>query len=162
MYKVEKSEFKTKDDFYKNLLLQAEGLIHDEKDYIANLSNISALIFLLMNNINWAGFYLIKDNQLVLGPFQGKPACIRIEIGNGVCGTAVKEKRTQRVGNVECFKGHIACDAETKSELVIPIIKNDKILGVLDIDSPIYNRFDTKDEQYLKKLVKLIREYCEW
>ncbi len=133
--------------------------LKDEKDVIANLSNISSFIKFYMDRCNWAGFYLFKENELVLGPFQGLPACIRIPLGKGVCGTAALEKRTLRIENVHEFPGHIACDAASNSEIVIPIIKNGEIYGVLDIDSPELSRFTELEEEYLTKLVKEIEKY---
>ena len=124
-----------------------------EQDMIANLSNASALLNQFLDDINWVGFYLWKENELVLGPFQGLPACIRIPSGRGVCGTAVEQKITMLIENVHEFPGHIACDPQSKSEIVIPMIKNDEVIGVLDIDSPNYNRFDKIDETYLEKFV---------
>lgn len=145
-----------KDGFYDILLKQAKALVDDEPDIIANMANISALLYNNMDKLNWAGFYMYKDQQLVLGPFQGKPACIRIPIGKGVCGTAVSERGTQIVANVHQFPGHIACDSASNSEIVVPLIKNDDVYGVLDIDSPYYDRFDKKDAQYLEKLVEIL------
>ncbi|WP_026906480.1 GAF domain-containing protein [Paucisalibacillus globulus] len=141
---------------YELLIKQLAALVHDEKDIIANLSNASALLNQFLNNVNWVGFYLWKDDELVLGPFQGLPACIRISYGRGVCGTAVKERKTQLVEDVNQFPGHIACDSASQSEIVIPIIKNDEVFGVLDIDSPSLNRFDETDQVYLEKFVEEI------
>ena len=122
------------------------SLLEGESDVIANLANASALIYDVLTDINWAGFYFVKDGELVLGPFQGKPACVRLKIGKGVCGTAVAEDRTIVVADVHEFAGHIACDSASKSEIVVPLRKNGAIVGVLDIDSPLFNRFaDVKD-----------------
>ncbi|WP_096269704.1 GAF domain-containing protein [Paucisalibacillus globulus] len=139
---------------YELLIKQLAALVHDEKDVIANLSNASALLNQFLDQVNWVGFYLWKEDELVLGPFQGLPACIRIGYGKGVCGTAVKERKTQLVDDVHQFPGHIACDSASQSEIVVPIIKDDKIYGVLDIDSPILNRFDETDKVYLEKFVE--------
>lgn len=139
---------------YELLIKQLAALVHDEKDVIANLSNASALLNQFLDQVNWVGFYLWKEDELVLGPFQGLPACIRIGYGKGVCGTAVKERKTQLVDDVHQFPGHIACDSASQSEIVVPIIKNDEIYGVLDIDSPILNRFDETDKVYLEKFVE--------
>lgn len=140
---------------YQLVIKQLASLIEDEDDAIANLSNASSLLNQFLEDINWVGFYLLKDNnELVLGPFQGLPACVRIPYGKGVCGTAVKEMRPLRVGNVHEFPGHIACDAASQSEIVIPMIKDDQIIGVLDIDSPTQNRFSDIDETYLNLFVK--------
>ena len=124
----------------------------------ANLANLSALIWEELDRINWAGFYLMNDGALVLGPFQGRPACIRIEIGKGVCGTAVREDAVQRVDDVHLFPGHIACDEASRSELVIPIHAGGQVIGVLDIDSPEYGRFDEKTRQKLEGLVRMMEQ----
>jgi GAF domain-containing protein len=130
--------------------------LQDEKDIIANLSNISAIIKFYLDRCNWAGFYLMKDGELVLGPFQGLPACIRIPLGKGVCGNAAAEKKVLRVDNVHEFPGHIACDGASNSEIVIPIIKDGEVYGVLDIDSPEFSRFTEVEEKYLTEIVKYI------
>lgn len=144
---------------YELLLKQLSALSEGETDHIALLSNAAALLNQFLEDINWVGFYLWKDDELVLGPFQGLPACIRIPYGKGVCGTAIKEQKTQRVDNVHEFPGHIACDAASKSEIVIPMTVQQKIYGVLDIDSPIYNRFDETDQKYLEKFVRQLESY---
>ena len=135
---------------------QVKALTENEKDLIANLSNISACLNENLDNINWVGFYLMKNNELILGPFQGKPACIHIPVGKGVCGTCVFEKKIQRVEDVHKFPGHIACDGASNSEIVLPIFKNDEVVAVLDIDSPIFNRFSIEDEQTLKEVTNYI------
>ncbi|MEE9573395.1 MAG: GAF domain-containing protein [Candidatus Neomarinimicrobiota bacterium] len=145
-------------NFYSDLSKQVHSLINDEKNIIANMANISALLFENISNINWVGFYRLIDNQLVIGPFQGKTVCIRIAIGKGVCGTCVKIKETIIVDNVHNFKGHITCDSESKSEIVIPLFNKTEIIGVLDIDSPIYNRFDNEDKIGLENIVKILTE----
>ena len=142
---------------YEMVLGQLRALIEGETDVIANLANASALLYQFLDEVNWVGFYLWKENELVLGPFQGLPACIRIPNGKGVCGTAVTEKETILVENVHAFPGHIACDAKSQSEIVIPIIIDDNVFGVLDIDSPILNRFDTTDQTYLEKFVDILK-----
>jgi len=152
MFEVKQYSGNRKKD-YEQLIKQIDALIDGEPDIIANLSNAAALLNQFLEDINWVGFYLWKDDELVLGPFQGLPACIRIPYGNGVCGTAIKERQTQLVSNVNNFPGHIACDSASKSEIVIPIIINNEIFGVLDIDSPIYDRFDKVDQEYLEKFV---------
>lgn len=139
---------------YARLTQQALGLIEGETDYIANLANISALLNMELDDINWVGFYLFKENELVLGPFQGKPACIRISVGKGVCGTAFATETVQRIDDVHQFAGHIACDAESNSEIVIPFYRNGKLAGVLDIDSPKFNRFSEIDEKGLVDFMK--------
>ena len=133
-----------------------KALLENEHDMIANMSNAAALLNQYLPDINWAGFYLWKNNELILGPFQGKVACMHIPYGKGVCGTCVKELKTQRVENVHEFPGHIACDSASNSEIVIPMIINDQIVGVLDIDSPIYARFDEVDETYLTEFVHIL------
>jgi GAF domain-containing protein len=143
-----------KREHYQMLYDSMKALIEDEKDWIANLANVSALLFNHLDNVNWAGFYLMKDGELVLGPFQGKPACIRIEVGDGVCGSAVEDRETYVVENVHQFEGHIACDAASDSEIVVPLFYEDKIVGVLDIDSPQKANFDEIDKEYLEKMMK--------
>ena len=159
MNNVEKINFETKDKFYNYLNMKLTALICEEPDWLANLSNASAILWLLMDDINWTGFYLYKNNELVLGPFQGKPACTHIKIGKGVCGTAAGTKETQLVKNVHEFPGHIACDSASNSEIVVPIIKDSRLIGVLDLDSPILNRFDETDKKYLEKFVLILVKY---
>lgn len=144
---------------YSLLNRQLDGLLSGEQDLIANLSNASAFINQFLPNINWVGFYLIKNNALILGPFQGLPACVNIEIGKGVCGTAVAEKQSQLVEDVNQFPGHIACDANSQSEIVIPIYYNKEIIGVLDIDAPVKSRFDQTDLEGLELLVKTLEKH---
>lgn len=144
---------------YTLLRRQLDGLLSGEKDLIANLSNSSAFINQFLPNINWVGFYLIKNNALKLGPFQGLPACVDIEIGKGVCGTAVAEKKSQLIEDVNAFPGHIACDANSQSEIVIPIYYNKEIIGVLDIDAPIKSRFDKADLEGLELLVQILEKH---
>jgi len=144
---------------YDLLIKQLEALIEDETDVMANLSNTAALLNQFLDRINWVGFYLLKDGQLVLGPFQGLPACVRIDVGKGVCGTAVKEERTQLVPDVHAFPGHITCDVASRSEIVIPLFKNNKVIGVLDIDSPELKRFSQLDQSYLEKFTTKLMEY---
>ena len=151
-----------KDKLYPLLAAQLRGLIEGVPHKTANLANASALLFDALTQINWAGFYLMKDGMLVLGPFQGKPACIRIPVGRGVCGTAVETKEIQLVYDVRCFPGHIACDAASNSEIVIPLIRNGEVLGVLDIDSPIVGRFDEEDRAGLASLCTLLLAGCDW
>ncbi|MEX6014652.1 GAF domain-containing protein [Mammaliicoccus sciuri] len=144
---------------YSLLNRQLDGLLSGEQDLIANLSNASAFINQFLPNINWVGFYLIKNNALKLGPFQGLPACVDIEIGKGVCGTAVAEKQSQLVEDVNQFPGHIACDANSQSEIVIPIYYNKEIIGVLDIDAPVKSRFNQTDLEGLELLVKTLEKH---
>ncbi|NMU70354.1 GAF domain-containing protein, partial [Vibrio parahaemolyticus] len=134
---------------YQRLTKQAVALIESEPDFIANLANLSSLLFMELDDLNWAGFYLTKGEELVLGPFQGKPACVRIPMGRGVCGTAAQTNTIQRVYDVHEFEGHIACDAASNSEIVIPFSINGKVVGVLDIDSPSIGRFNETDEEGL-------------
>ncbi|WP_033828176.1 GAF domain-containing protein [Bacillus andreraoultii] len=160
MFVVEKYSGNKEDNF--NLLIkQLEALIEDETNVIANLSNASALLNQFLDRINWVGFYLFDQNknELVLGPFQGLPACVRIPMGKGVCGTAAKKRETIVVPDVHQFPGHIACDANSLSEIVIPIVKNDTLFGVLDIDSPEKNRFDQGDQQKLEEFVNMLVNY---
>lgn len=147
--------------FYQNLAQQVSAIIAGEDDSVANFANVSAILFNELDNVNWAGFYRFKEDQLVLGPFQGQPACIRIPIGKGVCGVAAETRFTQRVDDVHQFAGHIACDAASNSEIVIPVVKNDQLIGVLDIDSPIFARFDQEDEVGLTHIVQLLVEQIE-
>jgi L-methionine (R)-S-oxide reductase len=149
----------SKEEQYPLVISQLKALLDGEEDQIANLSNASALLNQFMEDINWVGFYLLKDEQLVLGPFQGLPACVRIPLGKGVCGTAAVNKKTERIADVHQFPGHIACDATTNSEIVVPLITNDKLVGVLDIDSPSKNRFDEMDEAFLEEFVDTLMHY---
>ncbi|BDF94454.1 MULTISPECIES: GAF domain-containing protein [Pseudoalteromonas] len=143
-----------KQEFYQSLVKQTEALITGEPNIIANMANISALLFTSLDDVNWAGFYLMDSpTELVLGPFQGNPACIRIPLGKGVCGTAAATAQTQLVEDVHAFAGHIACDAASNSEIVIPIHKNGEVFAVLDIDSPSIARFDADDKLGLEALV---------
>lgn len=147
---------------FETLLEQAEALVKNESDCIANLANLSALLFQFYEDVNWVGFYRYVNQELLLGPFQGNPACIRIPFGKGVCGKAVETKQTQCIPNVQEFPGHIACDQSTNSELVICIIKNAQVVGVLDLDSQKYNRFSQDDIQALQRLSSIIAKYCDF
>ena len=144
-----------KTEVYRELALMAQGLFDGERDAIANAANLSSLIFTSLDDLNWSGFYFLKHDVLVLGPFMGRPACVRIEMGKGVCGTATVKRETLVVEDVEQFPGHIACDVASRSEIVIPLIKNGKVVGVLDIDAPIHARFDKEDRAGLEKLAQL-------
>ncbi|MFH6953664.1 GAF domain-containing protein [Pseudoalteromonas sp. XMcav1-K] len=148
-----------KESLYQSLNNQVVALIEDETNLIANLANVSALLNLSLEDINWVGFYLLENNTLVLGPFQGNPACVRIPVGRGVCGTAFAEKQTQRIDNVHDFEGHIACDAASNSEIVIPLIKDGNYIGVLDIDSPSLSRFDSDDQTGLERIMASLAEH---
>ncbi|MGV2873528.1 GAF domain-containing protein [Colwellia sp. E150_009] len=138
--------------------MQTKALIHDETDPIANMANISALLFDALEQVNWLGFYRIIEEELVLGPFQGKVACIRIPLGKGVCGTAAQTKTTQRIDDVHQFDGHIACDAATNSEIVIPVQLNGDIIAVLDVDSVSFQRFDQEDQDGLEAIVAMFEQ----
>ena len=147
----------------KLLLLQAEALLENERNLISNLANLSALIWERMDRLNWAGFYLTHGEELLLGPFQGKPACIHIPWGKGVCGTAAAQKETVIVPDVHEFPGHIACDSASRSEIVVPLIGEDgKVLGVLDIDSPFPDRFTEEEAEVLERLGRLTVSGCDW
>ncbi|GHH97310.1 GAF domain-containing protein [Neobacillus kokaensis] len=150
----------TREENYELVTKQLRALLHGEKNQIANLSNASALLNQFLDRINWVGFYLMDtNNELVLGPFQGLPACVRIPVGKGVCGSAALRKETLRVQDVHRFPGHIACDAASQSEIVIPIIKGNQLIGVLDIDSPESNRFDELDQAKLEEFVSVLTEF---
>ncbi|NLW21863.1 MAG: GAF domain-containing protein [Tissierellia bacterium] len=145
---------------YMNYLLKAQ--LSSEKDELANLSNATAIIAACVDRLNWAGFYILRGDELILGPFQGLPACNRIEIGKGVCGTAVARREVQLVPDVHQFPGHIACDPASNSELVIPIIKDDTLYGVLDLDSPEKGRFTELEKKYFIEFVEILNEYIDW
>lgn len=145
----------SKDEIYKEIILQIKALVESENDLTANLANTTAVLKMAFPAISWVGFYLLNDSELVLGPFQGKPACVRIAVGKGVCGTAVREQSTLIVPNVHEFSGHIFCDPDSKSEIVVPIIGSSKVLGVLDVDSNSFDSFDKTDKLYLEEL-------CAW
>lgn len=147
-----------KPGFYRELVQQLEGLLHDERDAIANAANLSALLYDAMPALNWAGFYLMRGGELVLGPFQGKPACVRIPVGRGVCGTAVARRETMLVEDVYAFPGHIACDAASRSELVVPLIRDGEVIGVIDLDSPEPGRFDADDQAGIEAIASLYLE----
>lgn len=147
---------------YRLMYEQAAEIIRTEPHYVSALSNLSALLFQSMEGINWAGFYLMDRGSLVVGPFQGKTACIRIEIGKGVCGTAVQQQKVVRVADVHAFPGHIACDASSRSEIVLPIWNKGRIAGVLDIDSPLPDRFAAEDEEGLSDIVQLIGQEVDF
>lgn len=146
----------TREEQYKTTLSQLKSLIADEPDRVANLANASALLKQCLNDTNWAGFYLYDGKELVLGPFQGLPACIRIPLGKGVCGTSASERRTLRIADVHEFPGHIACDAASNSEIVVPLVKGDTLIGVLDIDSPLKERFDAEDQAFLEEFAEIL------
>ena len=143
-------------ELYDQLAAQLSSLLAGERDLIANAANFSSLIFHSLPDLNWAGFYFEKDGELVLGPFQGQPACVRITLGHGVCGTAAAKCATTIVPNVHEFPGHIACDSASNSEIVVPLMKGERFVGVLDLDSPVTARFDEKDAAGLETLVKIM------
>ena len=140
---------------YEMLGAQLQALLHDETDALANAANFVALLFNALHDINWLGLYVMRGDELVLGPFQGNPACVRIPIGRGVCGTAARDMTTLRVANVHEFDGHIVCDAASRSEIVVPLVSGGRVLGVLDIDSPSEARFSEQDQQGLESLCEL-------
>lgn len=141
---------------------QAKALLEGETNPVANMANISALLNVALKEINWVGFYVLNGEELVLGPFQGKPACIRIPLGKGVCGTAAKTRKAILVPDVDAFPGHIACDGASRSELVVPLMAGETLLGVLDIDSPLLERFDEEDKAGLSNIARLVAEGCHW
>lgn len=147
---------------YRVICEQASGLLEAEPWYVAALSNISALVMDALPDLNWAGFYLMRGGRLVVGPFQGKPACIHIDPGKGVCGTAVSRNETIAVPDVHLFPGHIACDGASESEIVIPVRENGRVLAVMDIDSPVKNRFSEEDRTGLEALARAIEERVSW
>ena len=142
----------TKAELYASLNLQLRSLLEGERDEVANMANFASLLFHSLPDLNWVGFYLLKGSELVLGPFQGRPACVRIELGNGVCGTAARRRETILVDNVNEFPGHIACDSASNSEIVVPLVKSERLIGVLDLDSPSLSRFDDDDASGLNEL----------
>jgi L-methionine (R)-S-oxide reductase len=146
----------TKREIYEEILPQIESLIANEPDQIANLANTAAVLKMAFEPISWVGFYLFKEGELVLGPFQGKPACVRIRIGQGVCGTSARERRTVIVPDVTAFPGHIVCDPDSKSEIVVPMVKQGELLGVLDVDSASVASFDEVDRFYLERIVRML------
>lgn len=147
---------------YEQIAREAAALIEGESDSIANLANVAALLYHSLPDVNWAGFYLLKGDVLIVGPFQGLPACVRIPIGKGVCGTAAAKRQTIVVPDVQAFPGHIACDSASRSEIVVPMIENDAVLGVLDIDSPNLSRFDDADRAGLERIVEALLQQGEW
>ena len=151
----------SKVELYTQIAEQLGALLAGERDFIANAANLSSLLYHSLPDVNWAGFYLQKDGELVLGPFQGKSACIRIAIGKGVCGTAAQTRQTILVDNVHEFPGHIACDSESNSEIVVPLMIEDRLIGVLDLDSPSLGRFDEEDAAGLNELAEIFLDSSE-
>lgn len=156
MYPVDKKEL------YELLAGQLMALMDGERDPLPNMANMSALLYQALPRINWSGFYLKRGNELMLAPFQGKPACIRIPMGRGVCGTAAATRQVQLVPDVHAFAGHIACDSASRSEIVIPLVENGVLIGVLDIDSPDESRFDLTDQAGLERLAQILINGCDW
>ena len=144
----------SKPDQYAQLLQQARALLHDECDRIANAANLSALVYHALPDLNWVGFYFFDGDELVVGPFQGLPACVRIPLSKGVCGAAARLRQTQRIEDVNTFPGHIACDSASRSELVVPLYQGDTLLGVFDLDSPLPARFDADDQAGLEAIAQ--------
>lgn len=150
----------SKPEQYAQLLQQAQGLLSGEHDRIANAANLSALVFHALPSLNWVGFYFFDGNELVVGPFQGKPACVRIALGRGVCGTAAQTRMTQRIADIDAFPGHIPCDGASRSELVVPLFRGADLIGVLDLDSPQNDRFDADDQRGLEAIAHVWLEAC--
>ncbi|MEA3422833.1 MAG: GAF domain-containing protein [Bacillota bacterium] len=155
-------EINAKKDLYTNLIFELEKLIRFEKNSLANLSNASALLWESLDDINWAGFYIMRTDDLALGPFQGKPACVHITLGSGVCGKSAKEMKPIVVDDVHVFPGHIACDSSSNSEIVVPIIKDNKVIAVIDIDSPTFSRFSENDKIGLENFAETLNKYINW
>ena len=150
------SQVTSKRELYDQLASQLSSLLAGERDLIANAANFSSLVFHALPDLNWAGFYFAKDDELVLGPFQGQPACVRIRVGQGVCGVGASKCETVIVPNVHEFPGHIACDSASNSEIVVPLMKGERLIGVLDLDSPLPARFDQDDAAGLESLVRIL------
>ena len=148
----------SKTEQYAQLAEQARGLLHGERDRIANAANLSSLVFHSLPALNWVGFYFFDGKELVVGPFQGQPACVRIALGRGVCGTAAQTRQTQRIADVDAFPGHIPCDSASRSELVVPLYRGDELIGVFDLDSPVHDRFDADDQRGLETIAGLFLE----
>jgi L-methionine (R)-S-oxide reductase len=160
-FQLEQLPSTSKVETYSHLAAQLRSLLQDERDFIANAANFSSLLYHTLPAVNWVGFYLLKNNELVLGPFQGQPACVRIAMGKGVCGTAAELRQTVVVENVHEFPGHIACDSASNSEIVVPLIREGRLIGVLDLDSPSLSRFDEDDAEGLNELVQIFLESSE-
>ena len=148
----------SKPEQYAQLVAQARALTHGEPDRIANAANLAALVYHALPDLNWVGFYFYAGTELVVGPFQGQPACVRIALDKGVCGAAASTRKTQRVADVDAFPGHIACDAASRSELVVPLVRDDRLIGVFDLDSPRIARFDEEDQQGLEAIARVFQE----
>jgi GAF domain-containing protein len=152
----------SKPDLYAELAEQLSSMLADERDVIANAANTAALLYHALPELNWAGFYFLKDGELVLGPFQGRPACVRIGLGRGVCGAAARARQTLVVPDVHAFPGHIACDSASNAEIVVPLLLGDRLLGVLDLDSPQRRRFDEQDRAGLERLAQIFVQASVW
>jgi len=148
----------SKPEQYAQLAAQARALLHGERDRVANAANLSALVYHALPQLNWVGFYFFDGTELVVGPFQGQPACVRIALDKGVCGAAASTRRTQRIADVDAFPGHIACDSASRSELVVPLARGDELIGVFDLDSPVVDRFDVEDQTGLENLARVFLE----
>ena len=155
MFEMKKVAAGSKHELYADLLSQTKGLLHDEHDRVANAANFAALLYHSLPDVNWVGFYFMKNGELLVGPFQGKPACVHIALGKGVCGTAAQTRETQRVPDVNAFPGHIFCDGDSLSELVVPLVRDGVVIGVLDLDSPKLARFDQEDQVGVEALAKI-------
>lgn len=151
----------SKPEQYAQLLEQARALMHGERDRTANAANLSSLVFHALPDLNWVGFYFFDGTELVVGPFQGHPACVRIALGKGVCGTAAQTRTTQRIADVDAFPGHIPCDSASRSELVVPLYVGERLLGVFDLDSPVLDRFDADDQAGLEAIARAFIETVE-
>lgn len=151
----------SKPEQYAQLLEQARALMHGERDRTANAANLSSLVFHALPDLNWVGFYFFDGTELVVGPFQGHPACVRIALGKGVCGTAAQTRTTQRIADVDAFPGHIPCDSASRSELVVPLYVGERLLGVFDLDSPVLDRFDADDQAGLEAIARAFIETME-
>ena len=162
MFELTVKRIGPKPETYRELSRSLSALLEGETDALANLSNASGLLAGALDRVNWSGFYLLRGGELVLGPFQGKPACVRIPLGKGVCGTAAQSRETLIVPDVHAFEGHIACDADSRSEIVVPILQNGVLRGVLDIDSPETNRFDAEDKAGLEAFVEVLTPRVDW
>jgi GAF domain-containing protein len=158
MFEMKNPAAGSKAELYSDLLSQTKGLLHDEHDLVANAANLSALLYHSLPDVNWVGFYFMKHGELLVGPFQGKPACVHIALGKGVCGTAAQTRKTQLVPDVNAFPGHIFCDGDSRSELVVPLVSKGEVIGVLDLDSPKLARFDEEDQAGLEALAKIFLE----
>ncbi|PKM67965.1 MAG: hypothetical protein CVU95_04785 [Firmicutes bacterium HGW-Firmicutes-2] len=162
MFDISSIQSNDLESFYTGINDFVDGLFYEERDALANMSNLASLLYHTLSDVNWVGYYLFKSGELVLGPFQGKPACIRISIGKGVCGTAAMKRETLRIPDVHQFEGHIACDGDTNAELVIPMIKKGVLLGVLDLDSTLKDRFSEEDQKALEYIVDKLLEASEF